>query len=102
MSAETEKRQNTDFGEKHGKTRQIMAWAAIAAIVIFVAAACVCMVIGDFRLVIASCFCLVVIPIVIYCFIMVYDMVHKDDKKYAGMLEEAETEEQSDEGDGEK
>lgn len=101
MSAEMKNRQETALGGRHSKTRQMMAWAAIAAIVVFVAAACVCMIIGDFRLVIASCFCLVVIPIMIYCFIMVYDMVHKDDKKYAEETEEARKEEETAEDIGE-
>lgn len=98
MNAEINNVQSTEFEEKHNKVKRIMAAIALVAIVVSVIAACVCMVIGNMQLVIAACFCLVIVPIMAYCFIFVYDMVHKDDKKTAEMLksmaEQAESSEQ--------
>lgn len=86
MNAETDNVQVSEFEKKHEKVKRIMAAIALVAIVVSVIAACVCMVVGNMQLVIASCFCLVIVPIMAYCFIFVYDMVHKDDKKTAEML----------------
>lgn len=54
------------------------------------------MVLGDFGMGLASCFCLVVVPIMIYLLITVYDRVHKFD----GVNEELLATEEEDEAAG--
>lgn len=82
--------------KKTQRTRQIMAWIGIIAIFLFIITACVCMVLGDFGMGLASCFCLVVVPIMIYLLITVYDRVHKFD----GVNEELLATEEEDEAAG--
>lgn len=82
---------------KHEKVKMIMARIAIAAILLSVIAACICMAVGSFEMVMIACFCLVIVPIMIYGFIIVYDNIHKDDKESAELLKKLE--EQSAEGD---
>lgn len=67
---------------KNNKVRQGLAIAGIAAIIVFIVIMCICMATGNRSLMMASLFCVVVVPISVYCFIRVYDMVHKDDDKY--------------------
>lgn len=66
---------------KNNKVRQIMAIIGIVAILVFLVLMCICIATGNQALMMASLFCLVVVPISIYCFIWVYDMVHKDDRE---------------------
>ncbi|MGN0165398.1 MAG: hypothetical protein ACI39R_04385 [Lachnospiraceae bacterium] len=92
MSAETDNEKRTEFERKHERTKVIMARIAIAAILFFVIAACIGTALGSSGMMMASCFCLVIVPIMLYCFILVYDMVHKDDKKTAEILEKMNAE----------
>jgi flagellar basal body-associated protein FliL len=72
---------------KTSKLKQIMAITAIVLIVVFIIAACVCVAFGNMQLMLASLFCLVAVPIMIYFFIWIYDSAHRYDK-----TEEAENE----------
>lgn len=86
------------LSDKHQKTRQIMAWIAIVIIVVSIITACVCMIAGNINVGMAAFFCLVVIPIIMYLLIWVYDRVHKGDKVTKELLEAME--EQNDEMEG--
>lgn len=64
--------------KKKPSFRQIMAIVALAAIVIFVIIMCICMAVGSKELMMASMFCLVIVPIIAYCMIIVYDKTHPE------------------------
>ncbi len=73
---------------KRCSVRRVLAIIALAAIVIFVAAGCVCMILGNKEMMMASLFCLVFVPIIIYMLIAVYDAVHREEKHIEELFEE--------------
>lgn len=83
MSVKTDNMKNEviENSSKKEKTKRVLAWVAIAAIAVFLIAACICMILGNKSLMMASLFCVVIVPIIIYGFIVVYDNLHRNDKQ---------------------
>ena len=82
----------------NSRLKQTLARIALVLMAVFIIGACVCMVIGNRELMMAALFCLVFVPIIIYCFIMVYDMTYgksKREREQAGLDGDGEDEEGS-------
>ncbi len=77
----------SDFEQKKLKTKQTMARIALVLMVLGIIAACLCMAFGTKELMMAALFCIIIVPIIIYCFIMVYDRVHRDEKENISVQE---------------
>lgn len=67
--------------EKKEQRKRFMARLALVLMAVFIIGACVCMVIGNKELMMAALFCIVFVPIILYCFILVYDMTYGKSKR---------------------
>lgn len=67
---------NDNGKEENSKLKQTLARVALVLMGLFILGGCICMIFGNTKLMMAALFCLVFIPIILYCFILVYDMTH--------------------------
>ena len=67
--------------EQNGRLKVMMARAALVLIAVFVVTACFGMAFGSKEVMMTSLFLIVFVPIIIYCFILVYDRTHGRSKR---------------------
>ncbi|MBR0132788.1 MAG: hypothetical protein IJM14_06890 [Lachnospiraceae bacterium] len=77
---EIKKDENMNEGE-NSRTKVIMARVGLVMIAVFIIAMCLGMVLGSKEVMMASLFLLVFVPIIVYCFILVYDRTHGKSKR---------------------
>ena len=80
--------------EENSRVKVIMARAALILIAVFIVAACIGMAFGSREVMFTSLFLVVFVPIIIYCFILVYDKTHgKSKRERKAVLEDNEEDE---------